>query len=66
MEHRTFLKDRMTTSLNAGDLEQLLLDIADYFKFDAEKQDHELVKLLLYSAAEHCRAASFDYYASFK
>lgn len=47
-------------------MEELLLACAEYLEADAARETHSTVVALLKSAAECCRDASFNYYASLK
>jgi hypothetical protein len=51
---------------NDGDVEETLTAIAAWLAHDASVTEHETCKALLESAAESCRSASFEFYASTK
>lgn len=52
--------------LRAGDVEEGLEALAEFFDWDAQQQTHEIVKACLEGARDACRQAAFDWYASFK
>lgn len=56
--------DRVIHFAEEGDVEQTLLEIALFMQLDA--QEHPAVRGCLERAAEQCRMASFNFYASFK
>jgi hypothetical protein len=58
--------DDVRKSVESDDPEDVLSALANYFDVDAAQQTHDTVRALLESAAEHCRTAAFEYYASWK
>ena len=66
VENYTELWTNIQAAARDRDAEGLLRELAAYFKADAAREDHPLVKSILEGCADGCRHLAMDYYVSFK